>query len=552
MAGDRLGCSRRERGARRSGVLGLVRVDRRHRVLVRDRIRTRRAPGHLPADTAHGSHPPCAGCTRATSDVALVACVLPRRRSAIWCSVSCSAFSCRSENGLLRGEARRVSGRRGTPASTSSGIASVSATGRPSNRSTARRFAWPSRTQSASAGERRPQPGLVGLAQRHERAAAALDVEGCRAAEQDDVRTGDAGRPSARAPRPRQRCAVRLGRVGRREHERVVVGVGAQLAQPLDGAGERELRPAEPFDEVAATTGADRLERPQLAVDGAVPAGERPRRARRRATTIPCRSSSSSASARRSTAVGKSRVGERPASLRRGRPGGAGAREPAWPPVGDRRAVASRRTQRRPGVVRHLAGPHELPQRRERRLRARAPSRRGGRARTRPSVASATRSACAASPSGGGAPAGAPSKRRVRRGSRARRDRARRRPRRPRRSRRARRARPAGSPAPAGAAPRSPRARPAAASACSGTSASRRLARRSMPCQAGRKRPERGLLGRLDLLAQRRERRPPQPPQHVRIAPLALDAAGAELAADEPSARSSPPSTRSTTAGSRA
>ena len=45
--------------------------------------------------------------------------------------------------------------------------------------------------------------------------------------------------------------------------------------------------------------------------------------------------------------------------------------------------------------------------------------------------------------------------------------------------------------------------------------------------------PERGLLGRLDLLAQRRERGAPQAPQDVGVAPLALDAARAELAADE-------------------
>ena len=38
---------------------------------------------------------------------------------------------------------------------------------------------------------------------------------------------------------------------------------------------------------------------------------------------------------------------------------------------------------------------------------------------------------------------------------------------------------------------------------------------------------------RLDLAAQRRERRPAQPPQDVRVAPLALGAAGTKLAADE-------------------
>ena len=45
--------------------------------------------------------------------------------------------------------------------------------------------------------------------------------------------------------------------------------------------------------------------------------------------------------------------------------------------------------------------------------------------------------------------------------------------------------------------------------------------------------PERRLLGRLDLAPQRRERGAPQTAEHVRVAPLALDAAGTELAADE-------------------
>ncbi len=44
---------------------------------------------------------------------------------------------------------------------------------------------------------------------------------------------------------------------------------------------------------------------------------------------------------------------------------------------------------------------------------------------------------------------------------------------------------------------------------------------------------ERRLLGRLHLLAQRRQRRSPQPAQHLRVAPLALGAAGAQLAAHE-------------------
>ena len=51
--------------------------------------------------------------------------------------------------------------------------------------------------------ERRTQPRFVRLAQRHERAAAALDEERRLAAEQDDVRTRDARGPRAGALRPR-------------------------------------------------------------------------------------------------------------------------------------------------------------------------------------------------------------------------------------------------------------------------------------------------------------------------------------------------------------
>jgi hypothetical protein len=50
---------------------------------------------------------------------------------------------------------------------------------------------------------------------------------------------------------------------------------------------------------------------------------------------------------------------------------------------------------------------------------------------------------------------------------------------------------------------------------------------------AGQEAAERGLLGRLDLLAQRGERGAAQATKDVGIAPLALDAAGTQLAAHE-------------------
>ena len=122
--------------------------------------------------------------------------------------------------------------------------------------------------------ERRTQPVLVGLAQGHERAAAALDVERRHAAEQDDVSAGDAGRPRTRPSRPRQRRAVGLSGICRGEHERIVLDPTPELPQPFHRTGERELRPAEPFHEVSTPTGAKGLERAQLAVDGAVAAGD--------------------------------------------------------------------------------------------------------------------------------------------------------------------------------------------------------------------------------------------------------------------------------------
>ena len=49
----------------------------------------------------------------------------------------------------------------------------------------------------------------------------------------------------------------------------------------------------------------------------------------------------------------------------------------------------------------------------------------------------------------------------------------------------------------------------------------------------GQEARQRTLVGRLDLLAQHRERRAAQPAQHLGVAPLALGAAGPQLAADE-------------------
>ena len=128
---------------------------------------------------------------------------------------------------------------------------------------------------STSAATRGPEPVRIGIAEREQRAPAALDVERRLAAEQHDVGARDARRARTRPLRPRQarrRTAApgrpRRARAARRPRR------AAELAQPLDGARQRELGAAEPLDEVAAAARADRLERLQLAVDGAVAAGD--------------------------------------------------------------------------------------------------------------------------------------------------------------------------------------------------------------------------------------------------------------------------------------
>ncbi len=124
-------------------------------------------------------------------------------------------------------------------------------------------------------GECRSQPLVVGIAERDERPAAALDEERRLAVEEHDPGSGNACCASAGTPRPRQRRAVRLRRIGRSEHEglrRLVTARRPELAEPLHRAGERELRSAEPFDEVTTPADAERLER--------LAAPRRPRRIR--------------------------------------------------------------------------------------------------------------------------------------------------------------------------------------------------------------------------------------------------------------------------------
>ncbi len=153
-----------------------------------------------------------------------------------------------------------------------------SATGSPSKRSTARRRRRPParRVCSTSAFSARRSHVLLGISERQQRLAAAFYEERRLSAEQHDRGAGHAGGATRRPLRPGESGAVRLSRVGGREHERLRLFALArpQLAQPLDRTAERELGAAETLDEVAAAAEPERLERPQLRVDGAVAAGD--------------------------------------------------------------------------------------------------------------------------------------------------------------------------------------------------------------------------------------------------------------------------------------
>src|SRR5204863_464716 len=99
-----------------------------------------------------------------------------------------------------------------------------------------------------------------------------LDEEHRLAAREHHVRAG-LPRRAALGLRPLERGAVGLRGIRGGEHERRCLVVVALRAQPLHGARERELRAAEPFDEVAAACGADRLQRRQLVVQRGEAAG---------------------------------------------------------------------------------------------------------------------------------------------------------------------------------------------------------------------------------------------------------------------------------------
>ena len=352
------------------------------------------------------------------------------------------------------------------------------------------------------------------------------------------------------ALRPVQDRAVGLRRVGGGEHDRGRGVVVALRAQALDRARQRELRAAEALDEVAAPGDADRLQRRELVVQRGEAAGDALGQhllAGDDAVALEQQLGLRAAARGRVLGHREQRRDERPAALDlrlRARPP---RREPA-PAVGPRglrpRRAQPRRAQRRVGVVGDLARPHEVPQRLLELL-----------ARDAADVGQQVGEEARA----GGEPladrvVGLALGRLLRR----------RRPEQPHVLAEVER-HPAGAAAERaradphelarGAQRVHPRRRVGADAARQHVAlphlggqreplqADQRLAQPVGPGARGRvavdalpvrqEARERALVGRLDLLAQRGERGAPQPPQHLGVAPLALRAARAQLAAHE-------------------
>src|SRR5262249_43415609 len=149
----------------------------------------------------------------------------------------------------------------------------------------------------------------------------------------------------------------------------VLVVARTQLAEALDCPGQSKLRTAEALDEVAAAADTQRLEVAQLAVDGAVAAGNAlAANAVPRDDALPLEQELGKRAP--VEALREEPRRQRPAPLRRGDVGGAVAGEATRPralPLLGR--IAAARSQRRPRIVCHLPGPDELPERGQRHLR---------------------------------------------------------------------------------------------------------------------------------------------------------------------------------------
>jgi hypothetical protein len=222
-----------------------------------------------------------------------------------------------------------------------------------------------------------------------QRLATAFDIQRELTVDKYDERTGLASGPvRARVIRPRQRGAERVGRIGGGEHQCGVVvallafapatGHGGlpgrgraswlcHRTHPVDGAGHRELRPAEALDEVAAAAPPGLL----VGLEHRVDRGEAARRVLGHDgapgdDAVPVEQSLGGCM-RPPGRVCLPLRQQRPTAGRRRRPGpDRHDRTTAPTRPRSRRGTAARRaeqvTQRRQRVVGDAAGPDEIPQ----------------------------------------------------------------------------------------------------------------------------------------------------------------------------------------------
>lgn len=119
------------------------------------------------------------------------------------------------------------------------------------------------------------QPLWVRLAERHERTAAALDVERGFSVEKNHPGANHARSPRPGTARPGKGGAVGLSWVRRCQDECLdlipTAPDGAQLTQSLDCSRRRKLGSSQAFDEVAAAADPEGLESAELAVNRSVP-----------------------------------------------------------------------------------------------------------------------------------------------------------------------------------------------------------------------------------------------------------------------------------------
>ena len=232
--------------------------------------------------------------------------------------------------------------------------------------------------RTEGAGDALDRAGALRLDLRQERGQrllAATEVGDERALVQHDPRSGRAHRSRAFAFRPRQGAAVRVGRIGRGEHHRLahlgIVGIDlARAAEAILGARPGELRRAAARDEVTAARASGFLHRLEHVVhrgEASFDALGVRHLAGHDAVAIEqgARERGAAFGGRRGAA--SARRAQRPAAFasRRSRTPRPRGRCAAAMRPGRRSATVEAATQRFERVVGHLAGPDQVPQRRE-------------------------------------------------------------------------------------------------------------------------------------------------------------------------------------------